>query len=270
MRRTLVACFLGVFLSNAPAFADPITIQVVEKEVIANVSVAGLYRIDLKITFEDVIGLNENALNITATQINPTDLALLSRLKDASKISIPTQLPVMINVSPSPQSTLTFTGVVDIDLTTSNLSFQPSLRFMKAREGGTFEDVTIFSGVGSYRVRGTSGDFSDLLIAADLRSNTTVINDKFNLLQSTLNANASRIEPAMLQNLQSKLDAARANFNQGLNGQAAEVLDSMIIDIKTDAGDSIPNSYRANDPSTINVAGSLRAQAAQLIFSLRL
>ena len=267
--RLLIACIIGVFL---PTFltADPVTLQVLDKEVIAEVSIAGIYQVGLKITFEEVIGLNANALSITAAQINPSDLALLSRLKDASLISIPTQLPVMINVRPSPQSTLTFTGIVDIDLTTSNLSFQPSLRLMKAREGGTFEDVTTFSGVGSYRVRGTSGDFSDLLIAADLRNSTTVINSKFDLLQSTLNANASNIEAAMLQNLQSKLDAARANFNQGLKAQAVEVLDSMIIDIKSDAGQSIPNSYRANDPTTINVAGSLRAQAAQLIFSLRL
>lgn len=274
MKRLFIAStFLFVFIlfSSLQAGAA-VQVEILEKEILATIDVANLYQCTLKITFEEVLGLNENALNITAIQVDPLDPALLSRLQNASLISIPGQFPVMISVSPSTTSTLTFTGAYEVELSTSNLAFTSNtpFRLFKAPTAGSFEDVSNFVGMGSYRVRGTSGDFSDFLIAADLRKSNDVIADKFAKLQQSIAGNASKIQPAMLQNLQSKYDAAYDAYRAGQKVAAASHLQAMINDIKADDGNSIPNTYRANDPNTRNIAGELRRRASTLIFSLNL
>jgi hypothetical protein len=174
----------------------------------------------------------------------------------------------MINVTPTPQSTLSFTGVVEIEISTSNLTFDPKFRLFKSPDGGNFEDITNFAGIGSYRVRGTSGDFSDFIIVLDVRPNAQAIDSKFTRLQYALSTHASKIPPETARNLQSYLDAARGSYQSGSPQDAVTHLQSFINLIV--AANDIPNSYRANDLNTVNVAGDLRRYAATLIFSLRL
>jgi hypothetical protein len=243
--------------------------QVIGNQVKAEINL-GILHVRLQITFEDVMGLNQNALNITATKILTGDLSILQRLTDPTQITIPLQLPVLINITPSQNSTLTFTGNYEVELYTQNLNFLPALRLLKAGNGLQFRDITTFTGMGSYRVRGTSGDFSDFLILIDLRNVQTVIQQKFSFLQQTLSSNAAQIEPAFYQSLQGWLDAARSSWQAGQKSQAVSSLEAMISAIKLDDGASVPNTYRANDPNTKNVAGALRAEAATLIFSLNL
>lgn len=267
--KTLVVFFLMLSFFSVSAVANPgVEVQVLEKEIIAQIDVVA-FQATLKITFENVIGLSADSVSISAVQINPLDVALVSRLPGAL-VTIPAQFPLLINVSPTPTSSLSFTGVVEMELSTSNLPFASKLRLFTSPNGGAFTDVTNFAGIGSYRVRGTSGDFSDFLIAADVRNAGQVINLKFNELQNALTTHAAEIDPASLLSLQSKLDAARASYNQGQKQQAAEHLEAMNTEIKADNGQTIPNIYRANDPNTTNVAGDLRRRAATLIFSIRL
>lgn len=249
-----------------------VQVEVLEKEILATIQVANLYQCTLKITFEEVLGLNDNSLSITAVQVNPLDPGLINRLQSASLMSVPGQFPILITVSPSATSTLTFTGAYEVELSTSNLAFTSNtpFRLFKAPAAGSFEDISNFVGMGSYRVRGTSGDFSDFLIVADVRNLNDVIEDKFAKLQQTIANNSSKIAPPMLQNLQAKFKAAYDSYRSGQKLNAVSELQAMINDIKADAGDTIPNTYRANDPATHNIAGELRRRAATLIFSLNL
>ena len=248
---------------------EPVQFDVVGNQIKAQVDL-GLLDVTLQITFENAIGLNQNALRINASRVLTGDLGLLRRITDPSLISIPLQLPVLINITPTPNSTLTFTGAYEIELYTRNLSFLPVLRLFKASNGLKFQDITTFTGMGSYRVRGTSGDFSDFLILLDLRNVQTAIQSKMNDLQQILAANATQIDPEFYQSLQMWVDAARTSWQSGSNSEAVTHLESMISAIQLDNGQSVPNTYRANDPNTINVAGALRAAAATLIFSLNL
>jgi hypothetical protein len=68
-------------------------------------SVAG----DLSITFEEVVGLTEDALEVSARLVNPTDGAILSRLPGPG-VSVPEAFPVMIRIEPTASSALTFAG----------------------------------------------------------------------------------------------------------------------------------------------------------------
>lgn len=263
--------FILVLLLVSPSvFAATVDVNIGDRQIDATISVDNLYSANLRITFENVVGLNPDSISITALQVDPKSLALLQRLGNPSQFTIPALFPVMITVSPTPQSTLSFTGAVEIELSTSNLAFDTRFRLFKSPNGGNFEDITNFAGIGSYRVRGTSGDFSDFIIALDLRANALAIDSKFTKLQYALSTHSSRIEPAMAQNLQSKLSAAKSSYDSGSSQQAIDHLQAFIEEIQNDAGHNIPNTYRANDINTVNVAGDLRGHAATLIFSLRL
>lgn len=268
MKRTLALAVFLCLVVTPFLYADVMPIQITDKEVDAQITVGGLYSADLKITFENVSNLDANALTVTAAQINPTDL--LNRLTDPSLISIPGQFPILISITPTPTSRLSFTGVVTIDLHTSNLAFDPSLRLFTSPSGGTFDDITNFSGVGSYRVHGTGGGFSDFLIVSDVRNVETVIQSKFSKLQNSLNANSSLIGTAMLQNLQAKYNAALLAYQSANKNDAVTNLNAFNDLIVADNGMSMPYTYRANDTTTKNVGGELRKLAATLIFSLRL
>lgn len=267
MKRTLtVAIFLCILLPGL-LHADVVPLQISGNEVNAQINV-GLYQADLTITFENASNLTQNSLTVSAAQINPT--ALLSRLSDPALISIPAQLPILINISPATGSNLSFTGVYTIDLHTSNLAYDASLRLFTSPSGGTFQDITNFSGVGSYRVHGTGGGFSDFLILADVRNVETVIQSKFTKLQDSLNSNSGSIAATTLQTLQSKYNAALLAYQSGSKDSAVTNLNSLIDTIVADDGTTIPNIYRASTPNTKNVAGELRKLASTLIFSLRL
>jgi Family of unknown function (DUF6689)/FIMAH domain len=262
---------LALFLWASSAYADSVVdVNIGDKVVNATIEVDGVYSASLKITFENVIGLTQDSISITAVQVDPNSLALIQRIGNASLFSIPALFPVMINISPTPNSSLSFTGVAEIELSTSNLIFDKKLRLMKSPNGGNFDDITNFAGIGSYRVRGTGGDFSDFLIVMDLRPNTQAIDSKFTKLQYALSTHASKIEPVMAQNLQAKLDAALASYQSGSKQQAIDHLQSFIDDIQADEGQKVPNTYQANNLNTVNVAGDLRRHADTLIFSLKL
>ncbi len=256
-------------IQSAPAMASGVgQVQVVGNEVTATVEV-GVFRASLKITFEQALGLNATALDLSAVQLDPTSPALLSRLPNPSKITLPAQFPIQISVSPGAASNLTFAGVYEIELSTSNLVFHPDFRIFKATGGGLFQDITDFSGVGSYRVRGMSGEFSDFLILLDIRNKNSVVSQKFDALQNNLNSFAGQIESGVLSNLQAKLDSARQSYLLGLTVEAAADLEAFANEVKANEGANIPNLFRANDATTANVAGILRSGANTLIFSIR-
>src|SRR5687767_323344 len=217
MNRNLVYLFALVMfaLAFSSEAASVVDATVGNNEVNATIEVDGVYSANLRITFENVIGLNKDSISITALQVDPGSLSFIQRLGSASLFSVPALFPVVINVSPTPQSTLSFTGVVEIELSTSNLAFDSRLRLFKSPNGGNFDDITNFAGIGSYRVRGTSGDFSDFVIAMDIRPSAQVIDSKFTKLQYALSTHATRIQSATAQSLQQKLDQALSSYQAG-------------------------------------------------------
>ncbi len=269
MSRILFGALL-FFVSALPLRATGVgSVSVQGNELEAEIDVSGLFSASLQITFEQVVGLNDNALEISATEVNPMDPAVLGRLADPSNILPLGQFPVIISVKPSPNSALSFSGLVSIELSTSNVAFNPTFRLFKSPGGGAFADITNFSGIGSYRVRGASGEFSDFILITDLRPAAVVIEEKFDQLQLVMDNYGSQIESAVLSSLQAKLNSARQSWDQGLTVEAVADLEAFAEEVKANQGSNIPDLYRANDFNTVNVAGALRSGAATLVFSIR-
>jgi len=268
--KRVVFTFLGLLLLATSLHAvSVVNVTVGDKEVNATIKVDNVYEAQLHMEFENVIGLTQDSISINAYPIDPKSIANLQRLGNPSLFNIPALFPIQITISPTLQSSLSFTGVVDIEISTTNLTFDSRFRLFKSPNGGNFSDITNFAGIGSYRVRGTSGDFSDFIIALDLRTSAQQIDSKFNDLQYVLSSDSSRMDSATVQSLQSKLDAARASYQGGSKAQAAAQIQSFVDEVKASSGSKIPNTYRANDLNTVNVAGDLQRYATTLIFSLR-
>src|SRR5262245_48692489 len=74
--RTLVACLAFAAASTALA-QTPITLTVSGNQALGTISLPGGISADVAITFESVVGLTPEALNVTVTLVNPLDPALL-------------------------------------------------------------------------------------------------------------------------------------------------------------------------------------------------
>jgi hypothetical protein len=270
MRKTLTVG-LFIILGASGAFAQvPIPLTVSGNRAKADVDLPGGIETDLTLTFENVVGLTPSAFSLTATVVNPLDPTLLARLPGIAQVSVPGAFPVLLQIDPNASSVLTFEGAYRISLHTHNLQLTPSvpLALFKAPDGGLFRDVTQYEGRGSYRVDGGGGDFSEFLIVIDVRPIDTIIADKFNALQGLLNTYAGSIAPAVLTTLQGQLSQALTLYQVGLITQAISQINAFSDYVQAHSGDDIPDIWRAQDPSRVNVAGLLRVGAGTLGFSL--
>jgi hypothetical protein len=270
MRKTLtVGLFFMVGASGALA-QTPIPLTVLGNQAQGAIALPGGIGADLTITFEKVVGLTPSALDVSATVVNPLDPALLARLPGVLKVSVPNAFPVLLRIAPSATSVLTFEGVYAVSLHTYNLQLDRAvpLALCKAPDGGPFRDITQYEGRGSYRVDGGGGSFSEFLILVDLRPIDTIIADKFDALQGLLTNNAASMPLAVLNTLQSQLSQARSLYQSGLTAGAIGQMNAFSDYVRIYSGDPIPNVWRAQDPSRVNVAGLLRVGAGTLRFSL--
>jgi uncharacterized protein DUF6689 len=268
MRRSLGAA-LAIALGGAGAARAqvPIPLTVSGNEAHGNVVLPGGITGELTISFESVVGLTPTSLRATARIANP--LELIFRLP--ALVSVPLDFPVLIRISPAPGSTLSFSGVAQVALHTPLLHLLPDLPLGldKSPNGGSFKDVTTWEAEGSYRVGGSTGGFSDFLIVLDLRSVDNVIVLKFNDLQAALNAQAGTMPPVVAGTLQTRLTEARTLYEAGdLPGAIARIA-SFSAYVLAHSGADIPDVWRANQPSVVNVAGILRSGADSLRFSLQ-
>jgi uncharacterized protein DUF6689 len=248
----------------------PVTLTVSGDEVQGSFEFEGLdIGADLTIAFENAVGLVPLALDVTAALVNPLDMDLLGRLPGPG-LGIPVAFPVVIRISPSATSALSFSGPYTISLHTHNLRLDPNvpLSLFKASDGGPFRDITKWEGRGSYRDDGSGGDFSEFLIGVDLRSIDGVIAGKFNELQTTLTDNAGSMSPAAVAALQESLMQARALYSAGDIRKAIHEMSAFSRYVKKHGGQEIPDVWRANCAAGVNVAGLLRSGADTLRFSL--
>jgi hypothetical protein len=264
-RRTLALVLAASALASALFAQAPLTPTISGDELSAKIQLAGGIGAELKITFEQVVGLSPAALSLTATLVDPQNPSLLARLPEGA--GIPAGFPVVVRVEPTASSALSFQGVYRISLYTYNLLFQAPLRFFRAEAGGPFQDMTGFLEAGSVRAGGSGPGFSEFLIVADLRPLDGVIVSKFDTLDATLAAHSAAIAPQVLADLQQRIANARSLYEAGSIPAAINAVRGFGDEVKKQSGTAIPDVWRANS-ALVNVAGLLRASADTLKFSL--
>lgn len=271
MKPRIVSFALGLAIASSVGAQGIVNPRIVGNEVLATISLPGGISAELTLSFENVVGLNLATLGLSAQLVSPSDLALLNRLPGGGLVGIPGTFPVLVRVQPSAESTLSFEGVYTLSLHTDNLVFAPNtpLRLFHAEGSEPFADITEAMGLGSYRVRGASGSFSEFLIVADTRPLPAVASEKLDALQALLDARAAAIGPGVLADLRTTLRAARTAFDAGNLPAASDKVKAFAAKVKDASGSEIPNVWRANS-SVINVAGELRAAASTLMLSLAL
>ena len=222
---------------------------------------------DLSVIFEDAANLNLLSLGISARLVNPSDPALLARMPSG----VTPALPVLLRIEPPPIGGLSFNGITTLEIHTVNLHYTTGcpLRLFSAPLGGPFKDITTSMGAGSYRVRGSSGGFSEFLIVSDVRPVDQVITDKLDRLEQMLDDYTAAVPGSLYEDLEERLEAIRADYTQGDISGAIEGVDGFIATVQQNAGTTIPNLWRAAR-DVQNVAGYLRAGAMTLRLSLSL
>jgi len=252
-----------------PPISVPVTLTVSGNEAFGSFDIGGIGA-DIKIKFENVVGLVPAAFDVTATLVNPVDPALLARLPIGGLVGVPIGFPVVIRISPSADSGLSFEGMYEVSLHTHNLHLDVNVPFslFKSPDGGAFKDITKSEGRGSYRDDGGGGDFSDFLIVVDLQPIDAVIAAKFADLQSTISNNAGSMPPDVVATLQADLANARTLYQSGAIRDAIDAMRVFARYVKANSGENIPDVWRANCSPLVNVAGLLRSGAETLRFSL--
>ena len=265
---SILVSFLILSASSVPGIGQTALVPTISgNELTARIELPGGLAADLTITFESVVGLNANALALTASPLNPKDMSLTSRLPTG--VSLPSGFPVVVKVEPTAASALAFEGVYKLSIHTHNLALGANspLRLYRSPQGGAFGDMTGFLQAGSVRAGGSGPGFSEFLIAADPRNVDSVINAKFDELGSVLSSNAGVLPEAVAADLQQRFNQARAAYVTGALVTAIEGVTAFGDEVKKQSGGVIPNVWRANGGPT-NVAGLLRAAADTLKFSL--
>lgn len=267
--KTLRASLVLLALSALPVSAQvTLTPTISGNEVKAKIELPGGFAADLSIVFEQVVGLNANALALTAAVVDPTDVSLVSRFPGAL-VSLPAAFPVLVRVDPPAGSALSFSGVYKLSIHTHNLTFQANspLRLYRSSAGGPFKDMTGTLEMGSVRAGGSGPGFSEFLIVADVRNPNSVILEKLAALENGLSQNASSISPPVYSDLTSRLSQIRSLITTGAIPAAIDAVAAFGAEVKAQSGTAIADVWRANG-NLVNVAGMLRSGADTLRFSL--
>ncbi|NNF40982.1 MAG: hypothetical protein HKN64_06355 [Woeseiaceae bacterium] len=274
MRRKLniaaVCLFLMTMLSLPQAFAAaPLNVSVKGNTLTADLQVAGGYSAKLTVTFENVVGLTPDSLNVSAVAVNPLDINLLGRLGNAVS-GIPAAFPMLVEIEPDPNLGLSFSGTVNVEFYTHDLEFiaNSPLRLFSAPLGGAFEDITVMHGSGSYRSGGTKGNFSEFIIAIDARTPLAAAGDKLARLRSMMNTYSGQFDADVHDELDGLLSAAEIAYASNSLIAAVTYVEAFADAVDNNSG-TIPNVWGASH-NLENIAGKLRAAAGTLRFSLTL
>jgi hypothetical protein len=231
----------------------------------------GAITADIDVAFENVDGLAAGALGASVDMVDVSDPDLLARLPAGGLVSIPAAFPIKLSIAPPADGDLLFRGVAVVSLHTHNLAYAPGtpLRLFKAAHGGPFADVTDRMSSGSYRVRGSQGEFSEFMIVADLRPAASVVTDKFTRLENLLQQQQSAIDSDLYATLSAAVTSAKADYLANSLASSIRALSDFDQQVIKARGGEIPDVWRPAGDLT-NSAGELRAAAATLRFSLSL
>lgn len=274
MVKKLLTALVAVLAATmgSPASAQSVELSIDGNEAHADIELVGAVSAELTIRFEEAVGLSEQSLGLSVSQVDPLSLTLLGRLPDSTAISIPSGFPLMISIDPPASGGLSFEGVAEVEIYTTALHYSPNtpLRLFKSTNGAPFRDITAQTSAGSYRVRGSGGQWSDFLIVADTRPVDQIIADKFSHLQNTLSAASSDIASSTFGDLQALVDDAYTEWLADNESGAVQKLVEFENAVRSaaDAG-LVPDVWRsARDLD--NFGGMLRARASTLRYSLGL
>jgi hypothetical protein len=256
----------AILLAALPASAQGVLDAVIDGETFRADIAVGDVAATLTIRFENVVGLSADGLNVSARTADP--LTLAPRLGGAS---LPAAFPLVVRIEPPASGGLSFSGVVSIELYTHDLQYTVGspLRLYSAPLGGEFTDITTSLGSGSVRTGGSKPDFSEFLIAADLRPLGTVIDLKYAQLGDALTRHAGAISADVLAELHGLRNASLQSYRQGAHAAAITYIEAFAEKVKAASGRDIPDVWRSSRDLT-NAAGVLRSAAATLRFSLTL
>lgn len=265
----LAAVAMALSWAHAATAANGIySVEIDGNVATADVSI-GAASATLTIRFENVVGLTADNLGLSAKLVDPLSPTFISRLP--SGVSLPGALPLVVKISPPASGGLSFSGVVSVELYTHDLQYTVGspLRLFSAPDGGTFSDFTTSVGSGSIRTGSSKPDFSEFIIAADIRPLASVIQSKYSKLASLLSQHAGTMGGQLSGEL-SGLYSASQNAYAGGNLEAAiEYLEAFNDAVVAASGTGLPDVWRSSRDLT-NVAGLLRSASATLRYSLTL
>lgn len=223
----------------------------------------------LTLRFENVVGLTPENLGLSVSLADPLMFILQGRLKP--NISLPAAFPLVVKISPPQSGGLSFSGVVSVELYTHDLLYTigSPFRLYSARDGGEFSDITNLVTSGSIRSGGSKADFSEFIIALDLRSPRSVVNQKYSRLLGLLNKHAAEIDGTIHAELVSLFTASKNAHDAGNLVSAIGFLEAFNDRVVAGSGNGIPDVWRSSRDLT-NVAGLLRSSAGTLRYSLTL
>jgi hypothetical protein len=259
-----------LFAEVAPASAGLINLSVTGDEFTADIDLAGAIDGELTVEFEDSTSLSTSTIGATVELLGALDIVAVNGRMPTGSIALPTAYPVMVTIEPGTSSGLEFDGVVEIEVYTNDLTYVlgSTLRLFAAPLNGDFEDITHTHSSGSYRVRGSKGEFSEFVVVNDLRSTDTVIGVKIDRLRGTLEDHETDITSSTVYStLEGYLDDVETEYDADDYADAIDALDDFIDEVETNSGSSIPDTWRAARDLD-NVAGKLRSIAGTLRFSL--
>jgi len=281
-----LACLLAVFGMRQAAADVIVSVEgnVATAQILLEDGGGNYYQADATITFDSPVNLTRESLNLTAEVVDPEDPGLTVRLPLnllGAPVRVDPAFPVMITVEPpatphlftssfdGPEDgtgVLSFTNTYEIEIHTHELVCTPDsqYRLFKAPLGGNFDDVTSELAMGSVRMRGRGGAFSQFLPVIDPRAAFGVATGKILVL------NLRIVVAALSDLLRGDLLALLGKVNALLIldvGAAIVALDELISTISADAGTEIANVWNALH-SVINDAGEMLSLAETLRFSL--
>ena len=261
---------LLLFAAAAPVSAGLVNLSVSGDELTAGIDLSGALDGELAVTFEDSTNLSTTTLGASVELLGSAEILAVNARMPLGSIALPTAYPVMLTIEPGTSSGLEFDGVVEIEVYTNDLTYVlgSTLRLFAAPLNGDFEDITTSIAGGSYRVRGSKGEFSEFVIVNDLRSTDTVIGVKIDRLRDALEDHESDITSSTVYStLEGYLDDVETEYDADDYTDAIDALDDFLDTVETNSGTSIPETWRAARDLD-NVAGKLRSIAETLRFSL--
>lgn len=256
---------LAAFSRTAMAQAVPVTVDIAGNTATVQIGALGQPLADLTLTFDDATGLTPASLGVSADMVNLNDPVLLSRLPDISLTPLDPAFPLLITIEPPAAGGLAFRRAVRVEVHTHALNYTigSSYRLFKAPLDGQFRDITDEIASGSVRARGTTGGFSQFLIATDLRETDVVVAGKLAWLRARVDALPAAEQPAF----DAWLDAAEAGIASGDFASAIAAIDGFHARAAARAGTALADVWRASRDAD-NQAGELMAGAATLKFSV--
>lgn len=270
--RNVSSYLLSLLLLGAavPASAGLFDVAVTGDELTAGISLGGLDG-ELAVRFEDSTNLSTTSLGASVDLLDTTELLDVASRLPSTSVAVPSAYPVRLTIEPATTSGLSFDGVAEIEVYTNDLTYVlgSTLRLFAAPVNGDFVDITKSISGGSYRVRGSKGEFSEFVIANDLRSVDDVIDEKHDRLDNLLDEHEADIASGVFTTLVGWLDDVHTEYVAGDEEEAIAALDDFVATVESNRGTNIPETWRAARDLE-NVAGKLIAAAETLRFSLEI